>query len=388
MSELASDQTRSFQHAYGESSPWSLGVEEEFQLVDSTTFALVPRVEEVLGLATAGDRLHIKQELMQSVVEIATGVCATVDDAEAELRALRARVAALAAGSGSRIASSGTHPFSRYELQAITDADRYHDLVDRLQWVAQRELIFGLHVHVGMRSPEQAIYVFNHIRHYLPELLALSANSPYWQGRDTGLASSRSKVFDGFPRSGIPPAFETWDDWTRLIQRAMNAGAMDDYTYVWWDVRPHPRFGTIEVRVCDAQTRVEDSVAIAALVQGLAAHLGTQFDEGHAPTLHPTFLIAENKWSAARHGLEGTMIDFEADRPIPTRDAVRRVIELARPHLRELGGEERLAHVEQMLESSGFERQREWFESGGNVAHVAARIADDTHAVVDPSDRL
>jgi len=378
MSEQASDQTRSFAHTFGQSGSWSLGVEEEFQLVDAATHALVPRVEDVLGLATEDDRLHIKQELMQSVVEIATGVCATVDEAAAELHGLRSRVAALAAASGSRIASSGTHPFSRYELQAITDAERYRELVDRLQWVAQRELIFGLHVHVGMRSPEQAIFVFNHIRAFLPELLALSANSPYWQGRDTGLASSRSKVFDGFPRSGIPQAFDSWEAWTALVRRAMNAGAMEDYTYLWWDVRPHPRFGTIEVRVCDAQTRVEDSVAIAALVQGLAAHLGSMFDEGRAPTLHPTFLIAENKWSAARHGLDGTMIDLDTDRPIPTREAVRRVIELAGPQLQAIGGVDRLAHAEAMLEMTGAERQRAWFRDGGNVAHVASRIADET----------
>lgn len=378
MSELASDLTRSFADAFGTSTPWSLGVEEEFQLVDAASHALVPRVEDVLGRATDDDRLHIKHELMQSVVEIATGVCANVGEVDAELRALRARVAALAADGSSRIASSGTHPFSRYELQAITDADRYRELIDRLQWVAQRELIFGLHVHVGMRSPEQAIFVFNHLRRYLPELLALSANSPYWQGRDTGLASSRSKVFDGFPRSGIPPAFESWDAWVALVRRAMDAGVMEDYTYLWWDVRPHPRFGTIEVRVCDAQTRLEDSVAIAAVVQGLAAHLGSMFEEGRSPELHPTFLIAENKWSAARHGLDGTMIDLDTDRSIPTREAVRRIIELARTQLRAIGGEDRLAHAEAMLETSGAERQRAWFREGGNVAHVASRIADET----------
>ena len=347
--------------------------------MDSASFQLVPRVEDVLGHASDGDRLHIKQELMQSVVEIATPVCANTQEASDELHALRRRVAALAQESSCVIASAGTHPFSRYELQKITDAQRYHDLIDRLQWVAQRELIFGLHVHVGMRSPEQAMYVFNHIRRYLPELLALSANSPYWQGRDTGLASSRSKVFDGFPRSGIPPRFDSWDAWERLMRRAMDVGAIDDYTYIWWDVRPHPRFGTIEVRVCDAQTRLEDTLAIAALVQGIAAWLGDQFNQGVERDEHPTFLIAENKWSAARYGLEGAFIDLDDDSSISTVDAVQRLIGHARPYAVELGSGEQFGNLQQMLAGGGgAAQQRAWREEGSNIAHVAEQIAAAT----------
>ncbi|MCB0879355.1 MAG: YbdK family carboxylate-amine ligase, partial [Thermoleophilia bacterium] len=191
MSELPDDTTRELKHAYGESGPWSIGIEEEFQLVDTETLALVPRVEEVLGQASDHERPHIKHELMQSVVEIATPPCNDLGQARAELADLRGRVSRLARESGCRVASAGTHPFSRYELQQITDAERYHQLVDKLRWVAQRELIFGMHVHVGVPDADQAMYVFNHLRTILPELLALSANSPFWQGRDTGLSSSR-----------------------------------------------------------------------------------------------------------------------------------------------------------------------------------------------------
>ena len=375
MSELPSHATTSFEHAYGESSPYSIGVEEEFQLVDPTTFELVPRVDEVLSHATDGERLHIKQELMQSVLEIATPVCRNTEEARLELSHLRTRVAQLARESNCRFASAGTHPFSRYELQQITDSERYHDLISRLKWVAQRELIFGLHVHVGMDSPDKAMYVFNHIRAYLPELLALSANSPFWQGRSTGLQSSRSKVFDSFPRSGIPPTFDDWNDWESLIRRAMQAQAIADYTYIWWDVRPHPRFGTIEIRVCDAQTRIEDSLALAALIQGAAAWLGSQFDDGIDRPRHPSFLINENKWSAARYGLEGSFIDLNTDQRVPTREAIHQLIEHARPWADELGSRAEFDHLQHMVTESGADRQLACMAEHGNLAAIGEFLA-------------
>jgi carboxylate-amine ligase len=355
-------------------------VEEEFQLVHPTTFDLVSRVDTMLGLATDADRKQIKQELLQSVIESATKVCANAAEAREDLVALRRRIIELADQAECRVASAGTHPFSRYEFQKVTDAERYQDIISRLKWVAQRELIFGLHVHVGMDSPEKCMHVFNEIRSYLPELLALSANSPYWQGRHTGLASSRSKVFDSFPRSGLPQPLDSWQDFEALVGRAVSVGALADYTYIWWDVRPHPRFGTIEIRACDAQTHVDESVALAALIQATCAWLGDRFDRGKRAVVHPQFLIAENKWSASRYGLDGDMIDFANDSTRSTRDSVRWLVEQVEPFARRLGSAEQLATIGQLLERNGAARQLDVYahsESLMSVGEMLVRRATD-----------
>ena len=377
--ETAVEPTTRINHAYGESTPYSLGIEEEFQLVDPDTSGLLPRCEQLLDLATEADLVHIKPELMQSVVEIASSVCASTSEAAIELAALRSRVNDLARKVGCEIASSGTHPFARYADQVVTDKPRYHQIIDELRWVAQRELIYGLHVHVGIPTADEAIYIFNGIREYLPALLALSANSPFWQGELTGLQSSRSKIFDSFPRSGIPQAFDGWAGYESLMMRSINAGAIDDYTYVWWDVRPHPAFGTVEVRICDAQTRVEDSLAIAALVQALAAWLGQQFHDGAPQVHHPRLLLNENKWSAARYGLDGCFLDLDTDTKVATRDAVAALIEQVRPLSTALGSSSEFTHLDAMLAETGAERQLRTFEGTNSVRDVAATIASVTN---------
>lgn len=365
-------------HAYGSSSAWSVGVEEEFQLVHPETAELVSRVDAILGRATEADLANIKPELMQSVVEVATPVCTNLAEAEAELGALRRRVTQLARESGCEIASAGTHPFSRYEQQEITDRERYREIIGKLRWVAQRELIFGLHVHVGVESPDKAIYVFNHIRRFLPEMLALSANSPFWQGRETGLRSSRANVFESFPRSGVPDAFESYAQWDALMQRAMGLGAMEDYTFVWWDVRPHPKFGTIEIRACDAQTRLHDSLALAALVQATAAWLGEQFDLGVRRELPPKMFIEENKWSATRYGLGGEFLDLDHERRIPAREAVSRLIETVAPYARDLGGSEQFAALDALLVRNGAERQLAVYEENASLTEVGRMLIRET----------
>lgn len=370
-------QSQQIEHAYGSSAAYTIGVEEEFQIVDPVSFDLVPRVEEMLGAASADDLLNIKQELMQSVVETATGICGNTAEAGLELGKLRARVADLAAQQSSRIASAGTHPFARYADQKITDKERYRDLVSRLRWIAQRELIFGLHVHVGMDSPDKAMYVFNTIRSYLPELLALSANSPFWQGTPTGLQSSRTKVFDSFPRSGVPQSFASWSDYESMMSRAMRAGAIEDYTYVWWDVRPHPRFGTIEVRVCDAQTRLSDSLALAALIQATCAWLGDRFDQGIPAELPPLMLIEENKWSAARYGLDGQFIDLHTDERISTREAVSRLIESTEPYAQQLGSGAEFAALDSLMIFNGSARQLDRLSEAGTLHAVGEMLAED-----------
>ncbi len=383
MSELPDESTRALKHAYGASDPWSIGIEEEFQLVDTETFALVPRVDEVLGQASDHERPHIKHELMQSVVEIATPPCSSIAAARTELADLRERVQRLAHDSGCLVASAGTHPFSRYELQQITDAERYHQLIDKLRWVAQRELIFGMHVHVGVPDADQAMYVFNHLRTILPELLALSANSPFWQGRDTGLSSSRSPVFASFPRSGIPPRFKDWDEWVSLVRRAMRVGAIDDYTYLWWDVRPHPKFGTVEVRVCDAQTRVDDTLALAAVIQAAVKWFGSRYDDGDRSIPPPRFLIEENKWNASRFGVDGEFIDFDSDERISTRAALGELLDRIADHAEELGTSAELEHAREMVRLDGATRQREAYAHRRDLRDVARSLVLDRAVVAD-----
>jgi carboxylate-amine ligase len=370
---------------YGKSSAYSLGVEEEFQLLDPTTLELVPAVDAVLAALPESTGTQVKHELMQSVVETATLVCGDVNAAYEDLRGLRRTVLDAAERSGAVVASAGTTPISRWEDQAITDKPRYRDIVARLQWVARRELIFGLHVHVGVDSADKCMYVFNAIREELPLLLAMSANSPFWQGETTGLQSSRIKVFDAFPRSGMPPAMPGgWDEFQALLDRGARSGLIPDHTYVWWDVRPHPDFGTIEIRICDAQSRLTDTTALAALVQALVAWHGDRFDQGATFDAHvPQLLIEENRWSAARHGLDGEMVDFSRDTLVSTRQLVARMLDRTEPVAKRLGSAEWFDHLARMLDTTAASRQLQaWLEGGRSPHAAAAHLVRETAADV------
>jgi carboxylate-amine ligase len=364
---------------YGRRAPFSLGIEEEFQLLSSETFELAQRYDDVAEAVGADER--IKPELLRSTAEAATDVSATVAEAIEHARELRRRLTTAAAERGVVIASAGTHPFSRYEHQDVTDAERYRELTDSMRWVADRQLIFGLHVHVGLETAHQAIAVGNRVRTWLPELLALSANSPFWQGRDTGLASTRSKVFDTFPRSGLPPAFASFEEFELLVERGVKTNSFEDYTYIWWDLRPHPRLGTLEVRICDAQTRVESLTAIVALVHGLVAAAAEDYARAGTLQTEPVTLIAENRWRAARDGLAADLIDLEHDTERPAREAVLALVERAQPTAKRLGSATELGEVERLLErGSGADEQRRARESGGTLLAVARRLAEWTAA--------
>ena len=299
---LGGAQASVLQHSFGTSDPYTLGVEEEYMLLDPETWDLVQHIDSVLAaVAQAGvheDRIHA--ELMQSVLEVTTPVCRTAGDVYRALAQLRGYVAEIARSEGCRFGSAGTHPFSLFERQRITARDRYRQLVDQLQYVARRELIFGMHIHVAVDDPEKVIQVMNGLLLHLPQLLALSANSPFWRGEPTGLASSRQMVFAAFPRSGPPPRFKDYADYAEVVGQLERTGCIADYTHIWWDIRPHPRLGTIELRVCDAVTRLEDVVAIAAFFQAIVK----MYCELHAagkeiPSWH-RMLTTENKWLAAR----------------------------------------------------------------------------------------
>jgi carboxylate-amine ligase len=372
-------------HSFGASDPYTLGVEEEYMLLDSETFDLVQHVETVLA-AIAGHELEerINAELMQSVIEITTPVCRTAADVERELSALRSYVTSVAATKELRVGSAGTHPFSLFERQRITARDRYRNLVDQLQYVARRELIFGMHVHVAVDGPEKAIQVVNGLLNHLSQLLALTASSPFWRGEATGLASSRQMVFAAFPRSGLPPRFRDYADYAEVVGQLERTGCIVDYTHLWWDVRLHPRLGTVEVRVCDAVTRLEDAVAVAAYCQALVKLYSEQFDRGDEIPSYHRVLTAENKWLAARYGLEAPVMDLATGRRnrVPVAQLVRRTLRGLEPHARELGCERELDGVREILaHGNGADRQLRIYNANRDIVEVAREIADATEAV-------
>jgi glutamate---cysteine ligase / carboxylate-amine ligase len=376
-------------HNFGAGEPYTLGVEEEYMLLDGETLDLVQHIEAVLA-AAEGHELEeqVNPELMQSVLEIATPVCHTPAEVEAELRRLRTYVTGIAAERGMRVGSAGTHPFSLFERQRITARDRYRHLVDQLQYVARRELIFGLHIHVAVDDPERAIKVVNGLLAHLSSLLALSASSPFWRGELTGLESSRQMVFAAFPRSGPPPRFRDYADYAEVVGQLEKTGCIADYTHIWWDIRLHPRFGTVEIRVCDAVTLVEDAVALAAFCQALVK----LYSERHAvgaeiPSYH-RILTTENKWLAARYGLEAPVMDLATGRRnrVPVAQLVRRTLKEIEPHARELGSDRELEGIREILaRGNGSDRQRRVWNANRDIVEVVREIADATEQAALPA---
>jgi carboxylate-amine ligase len=358
-------------------------------LLDGETFDLVQHIDTVLA-AVEGHELEerINAELMQSVIEIATPVCRTIGDVERELRTLRDYVVSVAHDKGLRVGSAGTHPFSLFERQRITARDRYRQLVDQLQYVARRELIFGMHVHVGVDGPEKAIQVVNGLLAHLPQLLALSASSPFWRGEPTGLASTRQLIFAAFPRSGPPPRFRDYADYAEVVGQLERTGCIADYTHIWWDIRLHPRLGTIEIRICDAVTRPEDAVAIAAFCQALVKLYSERFDSGEEIASYHRILTSENKWLAARYGLEAPVIDLATGRRnrVPVALLVRRTLRDLEPHARELGSERELEGVQEIVSrGNSAERQLRIFKANRDIVEVVQEIADATEVSRPPA---
>ncbi|HEX5449801.1 MAG TPA: carboxylate-amine ligase [Gaiellaceae bacterium] len=374
------------EHNFGKSDPYTLGVEEEYMLLDPETWDLVQHIDSVLDAVEDGEhhgRLHA--ELMQSVLEVTTPVCHRPDEVATALSQLRTYVAGVAREQGCRFGSAGTHPFSLFERQRITARDRYRQLVDQLQYIARRELIFGMHIHVAVDDPEKAIQVMNGLLVHLPQMLALSASSPFWRGEPTGLRSSRQMVFAAFPRSGPPPRFKDYADYADVVGQLERTGCIADYTHIWWDIRPHPRLGTIEMRVCDAVTRLEDVVAITAYFQAIVKMYCEQFDAGREiPTWH-RMLTTENKWLAARYGLEAPIMDLATGRRnrVPVATLVRRTLRDVEAHARELGSERELEGVHEILSrGNGADRQLRVWNANRDIVEVVREIATATEEPV------
>ncbi len=337
-------------------------------ILDAGTLELTPGIEV---LRRDDDGESVKSELHQSVLEIATQPAANVIDAGRELCRLREAVRERAAADGMAVAASGTHPFSSWEDQRISPEERYRRLIEQLGFVARQEIIFGLHVHVAVDDPDTAIRVANGLRSHMPLLLALSANSPFWEGTDAGMASARTPTFAQFPRVGLPPHYGGWEDWLRRMEFMTRAGMVPDHTWFWWDVRISPGFGTVETRVMDCQTRVEHTVGLAALVQTLVRELA----EGESPPVVPDELLAENRWTAARYGLEGELVDLPSTERVGVRELARRMLDRAREHAADLGAGDALEGVEDLLErGNGAMRQRRVYTANHDFKELVADL--------------
>jgi carboxylate-amine ligase len=357
---------------------FTIGIEEELMILDEESLNLVNAIESLLEESPNGD---IKPELMESVLEIATKPAGNTAEAGRQLRALRAQVRETASKRGLAIGSAGTHPFALWEDQRIAARPRYRDLVSSLRFVARQELIFGVHVHVGLDDPDKAIHVANGMRVHLAVLLALSANSPFWRAQATGMFSARTPIFRAFPRVGIPPHYRDWADYEREIGFMVESGVMEDYTYLWYDVRPHPDLGTVEIRVCDSQTRVAHTLGLAALIQAMVKELAEHYDAGNELGTYPWQMLDENKWLAARYGLDGELVDLPSSERVPVKALARRLVDRLREHAQDLGSATELAAIEDLLaHGNGAERQLVVYEANHDMREVMREIVEATGA--------
>jgi glutamate---cysteine ligase / carboxylate-amine ligase len=358
---------------------YTIGVEEELMIVDAETLDLSNSIETLLRGIPQDLAGEVKPELLESVCEIATAPCKNTQEAGQQLRELRRAAQDTAAREGLAIGSAGTHPFAMWEDARVVARPRYRELIAGLQFVARQELIFGQHVHVGVDDPDKAIHITNGMRVHLPLLLALSANSPFWRADSTGLQSTRTPIFRAFPRVGIPPRYDNWADYEKRIDFMRTSKVIQDYTYLWYDVRPHPDFGTVEIRVMDSQTRVDHSLGLAALVQALVRELGEHYDAHKKLSRYPYEMLDENKFLAARHGLEGELVDLPKATRVSTRQLARRVLARMRDHAQDLGSLAELEFVEDILDrGNGGARQIVVYEANHDLREVMAEIVEKT----------
>ncbi|HSH22918.1 MAG TPA: glutamate--cysteine ligase [Acidimicrobiales bacterium] len=360
----------------------SLGVEMELELIDASTrelFSGASELLEVMGKGHAsGQHPRAKHELFESTVEIITGVCTTVAEARRDLAATLDELQALAEVRGLALMCSGTHPFTQWDTQQVTPNARYHQLVEEMQWLARRLQIFGIHVHVGVRSAEKAIAIANGLTTYLPHLLAVSASSPYWMGRDTGLASSRSKVFESLPMAGLPHQLAGWSEFEQFMGTLQRSKAITSIREVWWDIRPHPDFGTVEMRVCDGLPRLAEVAGVAALTQCLVERMDRALDRGEAPAVPKAWIVRENKWKAARYGMEADIIVDEEGTLRSLGDVLAELVEALAPIGRDLGCGAELAAVHAMVaDGPSYARQRALVESGHSLADVVDALIEE-----------
>jgi carboxylate-amine ligase len=359
--------------------PFTIGIEEEYQVVDPETRELRSYITQILDRGKMILREQIKPEMHQSIVEVGTQPCRTVQEARAEVVRLRASIASLAAEHNLKILAAGTHPISSWMNQEITPFERYKGVVNEMQDLALQLLIFGMHVHVGMPNNEVAIELMNVARYILPHLLALSSSSPFWMGRRTGFKSYRAVVFSNFPRTGIPPSFHSASEFDSYINLLINTGCIDNGKKIWWDLRPHPTFGTLEYRVCDITTRVDECIALAAIIQAFTVKFYRMFEDNTTFRIYRRALIAENKWRAQRYGLEGKLIDFGKRKEVETKALVHEMVAFVDDVVDELGSRKDVEYLLTMADQgSSADRQLAIFEQTNDLKAVVDNLIKET----------
>jgi glutamate---cysteine ligase / carboxylate-amine ligase len=364
----------------GEVPRLTIGIEEEFQIVDAEGQL---KSHSATLLAAAGPRLgeQIRPEMMQSVIEAGTKICADISEARSEIATLRGTLVALLRPAGLRIASAGTHPFSHWQDQLVTEQERYKVLEEELQDVIRELLIFGLHVHIGIADRERRVEVMNEARYFLPHLLAISTSSPFWLTRNTGLKSYRQVIWGRFPRTGIPPEFTSYDDFENFVELLVKTGSIDNGRKIWWDLRPHAVYPTIEFRVCDAATRIEEVLCLAALIQAICAKLLVLREKNLGFRRYAPSLIQENKWRAIRSGMDAKLIDFGREAEVPMKDLAVELLEFVDDVAGALGSRKELGYLEVIArEGTSADRQLRTFKETGHLHAVVDAVAAETVA--------
>ncbi len=367
---------------------FTIGVEEEFQIIDPATCELRSHVSELVAAASPSIGEQVKHELHQSIVEMGTKICENVPELRIEMHRTRSELVAAAERVGLQVAAAGTHPFSSWIDQVISPGERYKNIVEELQQLARSLLIFGMHVHVAMPDGQTTIDLMNAVRYFLPHLLALSTSSPFWMGRNTGLKSFRTTVFRRFPRTGVPDYFGSWGEYENYINLLIRLNCIDNAKKIWWDVRPHPSFGTLEFRMCDVTTRVEEAVTIAALTQAIVVKLHRLYERNMGFRLYRRTLIEENKWRAARYGIDGKLIDFGKQTEVPMRDLALELLEFVDDVLDDLGSRSAVEYVHTILrEGTSADRQLRVYESTRDLKAVVRHLVQETRAGETSSQR-
>ena len=363
---------------------FTIGIEEEYQTIDPITRDLRSHIHaEIIEKGRIRLKEKVKAEMHQSVVEVGTDVCKNIQEARKDLTDIRRGIIKLARQNNLRVAAAGTHPFADWRKQAIYPDQRYEVLVESMKMVARSNLIFGLHVHIGIEDRETQIRIMNEARYFVPHILALSSNSPFWLGMDSGLKSYRCKVFDKFPRTNLPDFFTSWGEYETFIRLLVKTNCIDNPKKIWWDIRPHPFFPTLEFRMCDVPMRVDESIAIAALIQATAVKLYKLHKSNQGFRLYRGALLMENKWRASRYGIDGKMIDFGKETEVPFRDLMLEYLDILDDVVDEIGVRDELRYIHTMLErGTGADRQLAVYRETGDFKKVVDYIVQETEAGV------
>jgi carboxylate-amine ligase len=358
---------------------FTLGIEEEYQVIDPKTLELTSHRQKIVEEANKVMKDQVKAEMHQAVVEVGTKICKDINDAREQLTFLRKNICEIAKSLGYRIAAAGTHPFSDWQAQLITPDPRYDNIIAELQDTARSNLIFGMHVHVGIQDRQRSLHLVNSLRYFLPHLFALSTNSPFWEGRNTGFKSYRSKVFDKFPRTGIPDLFGSLAEYENFLKLLVKTNCIDNAKKIWWDIRVHPFYPTIEIRICDIPMTINETIAIAAFIQAITAKLYKLREENLNFITYKKSLINENKWRASRYGIDGKMIDFGKEMEVDTRSLILEMLDFVDDVVDDLGSRKELEYIPQILEKgTGAERQLKVFEETQDLRKVVEYILEQT----------